>query len=416
MSFQIRLTALAAIVTTLYLIVSLVEIAHAAPPPLPFIYSGTATVGSVDTPDSVADLNGVSAGVDSRGNRLIDNWTDNPLLRCTEFCIVARIGSVYESIPVFVKNGRYTALNVAPPAKSYSKETITFHLVYGSWKLKTDTATGVKRWQFESSDTGITAEESDTFIAADLPTVISNFGLTFPNLPEPTPTPIPTITPTPVVAQPAVYSGVLVVLNGVVPDDAVLVVKVGTYVSNAAIVKDGEYRSLIVLPPDISFAGQPVEFFLNGVKSSTNHVYESNTFTPNFILVFESLPTPTATPTVTPTETPVPVVSTATPTVTPTATPTVTPTVAPTVAPTATATATAVPTAEPTVTPTPQPTATAVTVAMATATATATPTAPSGGGCFAASGDTPLAAGAGNMLFLVGPLGLIAVLKRRRVS
>ena len=356
MSFQIRLTALAAIVTTLYLIVSLVEIAHAAPPPpLPFIYSGTVTAAGGPAPDSVVDSDG----------------------KCIKLCITAKIGSDYESEPYPVKNGRYTALTVGPPNKSFSKSAITFYLG------------------------NIQAQESDTFIAAALPTVIFNFDLTFPNLPEPTPTPIPTITPTPVVAQPAVYSGVLVVLNGVVPDDAVLVVKVGTYVSKAAIVKDGEYRNLVVLPPDISFAGQPVEFFLNGVKSSTNHVYESGTFTPNFILVFEDLPTPTETPT-------------ATPTVTPTATPTETP-----VPPTATATATTVPPPTPTQTPVP-PTATpAVIVVTATPPPapepTATVTAPSaGGGCFAASSDAPLMAGAGNMLLLVGPLGLIAVLKRRR--
>ena len=333
------------------------DVANAqAPPPLPAIYSGTATAAGAPVPDSLVDENGA----------------------CLELCITARIGGDYESQPIPVKNGRYTALTVGPPDTSLSGETITFHL------------------------TGVQAQETDTFIAAALPAIKSAFSLTFPNLPVPTPTPTPTMTPTPVVAQPAVYSGVIAVLGGAVPTDAVLVAKVGSYQSTpATIIEGGEFKNLVVLPPDISFAGQAVEFFLNGVKSTASDTYRSGSFTPNFILVFQGLPTPTPTATATP--------------VPPTPTPTATP-IPPTATPTATPlppTATAVPTATPTpVPPTPVPAILVVTATPPPPTATATPA--SGGGCFAASSDTPLMAGAGNMLLLMGPLGLIAVLKRRR--
>ena len=355
MTFRVRLAVTAVV---LGLIGPFADVANAqAPPPLPTVYSGTVTAAGAPVPDSVVDENGA----------------------CLELCITARIGGDYQSQPRPVKNGRYTALNVGPPDTSLTGETVTFHL------------------------NGVQAQETDTFIAAALPTIKFDFNLTFPNLPEPTPTPTPTVTPTPVVAQPAVYSGVIAVIGGAVPEGAVLVARVGTYESSAAVIKNGAYSNLVLLPPDISFAGQAVEFFLNGVKSTTDDTYRSGSFTPNFILVFEDLPTPTPTPTATPTGTPVP------PTATATATPTATASATATASPTSTAT--------PTATPVP-PTRTAV-VLVVTATplpptATTTPTPPSGGGCFAASGDAPLMAGLGNLLFLLGPLGLIAGLKRRR--
>jgi hypothetical protein len=307
------------------------------------------------------------------------------------FLVTAKI-SDYVSQPVAVSNGRYTALNVSPPDDSYKDKTITFHL--GS----------------------VQAEETEIWVGGSL-TLKSDFDLTFPALPEPTPT------PTPVVAQPAVYGGSLIIDGGSVPASATLVARVGQYQSNSAVIDGETYRSLVVNPIGLEATGQPVEFFLNGIKSETTDLFEPGSFKLDFSLVFVGLPTPTPTSTpVPPTATPTPVPpTTATPMPTPVP-PTATPTLVP---PTATPMPTPVP---PTATPTPvPPTATATptpvpptpTTAPAVLTATAvaaapspTPT-PSGGGCFSTFGQAPAMAGLGNVLLLLAPLGLIAGRKIR---
>ena len=311
-----------------------------SPPLLPYIYSGTATVDGSPVPDG--------------------------------FLIVARVGS-YESQPIAVKNGSYSALTVGPPDSSFSGLTVTFHL------------------------DGVQAEQSEQFIALALPTVKFNFNLTFPKLPEPTPTPSPTPTATPVIAKPAVYSGPLVVAGATVPEGAVLVVRIGQYESLPAFIEGEEYRNLVVNPGDINLVGQTIEFFLNGVKSTITGIYQSGSFVTGFALVFEDVPTPTPTP--------IP----ATPTPLPTATPTPTP-VPPTptqVPPTSTPTPTATPVPPTPVPPTPTPTVAVVAAPQPTPT-------PSGGACSANPGPVSAMAGLGNLMFLLAPLALIAVRTTRR--
>ena len=258
-----------------------------------------------------------------------------------------------------------------------------------------------------------------------MPIIDARFKLTFPQLPVPTPTvtPIPpTVTPTPVVALPAVYSGTLVVAGGTVPVGAVLEARIGGYRSAPAVIEGEGYINLVVDPQDLGLAGGTIDFFLNGVKSSISHTYQSGSFTRGFDLVFTGLPTPTPTP-LPPTPTPVPPTATPVPPtpVPPTATP-VPPTPTP-VPPTATPvapTSTPVPPTATSVPPTPTlvpPTPTAAPVVAAPATAappTPSPTTePTDGDCLAAS-NAPVAAGLANVLLLVAPLGIIAGYRRSR--
>lgn len=306
----------------------------------------------------------------------------------------------YESEPAEVADGKYV-LSVLIPDKTYAGETVTFHLE------------------------GVPAEETDTSVAPGGLPVIKTQDLTFPSLPEATPTPTPTPGPTPgptatptptrtpAPTGPAVYKGDLIVVGGTVPPEAELVARVGTYESAPAVIQDQGYINLVVSPTDQSLIGQTVQFFLNEVPSappSPPVTFQFGEFrTVN--LIFVGLPTPTPTP-VPPTPTPSPTV-TPTPTQTPTATATPTP-VPPTATPMPTATPTPVP---PTPTPTSVPPTPVVTVVTATPppapTATATPE-PSGGGCGSTFGQAPALAGLGNVLFLVAPLALIAVVRRRR--
>ncbi len=322
-----------------------IDTAHAQnPPPLPMLYSGTVTAGGSPAPDG--------------------------------FEIFARVRD-YQSEPVTVRNGRYTALTVGPPDSTYAGVTITFHL------------------------DSVQADQTDTFIAAFLPT-IRTLNLTFSGLPQPPtpePTATPTVTPTPVAALPSVYSGLIIVAGGAVPADAELVARIGSYESLPAVVSGEDYRNLVIDPGETSLIGETISFFLNGIESRTTDTYGSGRTRSDFDLVFVGVPTPTPTPTATPvpptptpTATPVPPTPTSTalpPNPTPTPTPTVTP--------------------EPTETPVP-PSPTATTSPPPAPTATA---APAGGGCFA-SLDAPVASGVANALLMVAPLALIAGYRRYR--
>ena len=357
-----------------------------SPPPAPTVYSGTATAGGAPVPD---------------GYRIVAR-------------VVANVGT-YQSAPVTVRGGRYGALEVSPPGVEFSGRTVTFHLG------------------------DVQAMETGTYRSAGRPEIKTGFNLTFPSVPEPTPTP-PPVPPTPTVkpvqALPGVFSGTIVVAGGTVPAEAVLVARIGSYESLPASIQGESYRNLVVDPGDTSALGQPVEFFLNGVKSRNDVSYESGMQRHDFDLVFTGLPTPTPTvtpvpPTATPeptaTPTPVPPTPTPQPTATPTPLPTSTP--VPTATPEPTATATPEPTMAP---PTPAPTATTVPTATPAPTATPEPTVapptppppapteaavvptpeptpePEGGGfCSATSSDTPLRAGLGNLLFLLAPLALV---------
>ncbi len=298
-------------------------------PPLPVIYEGSATAAGAPVPDGL-------------------------LIR-------ARVEDC-ESEPVVVEDGRYRNLVLGPPSTTYGGKTITFHL------------------------DGVQADQTDTYLVKSFPTLKESFNLIFPMVPEPTPTPTPTPTETPVptpipeVAQPAVYSGSVIIAGGTVPVGAVLVARVGSYTSFPAFIAGDAYRNLVVDPLDISLVGGTVEFLLNGVVSGTTDTYESGAREGEFDLFFVGLVTPTPTP--------------APPTVTPTPTPTPTPTATPT--------------------STPTPTATSVPPTPMVVLPTSIPVAEEGGGGCLPFGDTPLATGTGNLLLLVAPLLLIASYRRWR--
>ena len=80
------------------------------------------------------------------------------------------------------------------------------------------------------------------------------------------------------VARPAIFSGHVVVAGTIVPEDATLFARIGTYESLPALIVDGEYLNLVVDPGDISLVGQIVEFVLNGVVSKTTAIYRSGDF------------------------------------------------------------------------------------------------------------------------------------------
>ena len=343
-----------------------------SPPPAPTVYSGTATAGGAPVPD---------------GYRIVAR-------------VVANVGT-YQSDPVTVRGGRYGSLEVSPPGVAFSGRPVTFHLG------------------------DVQAMETGTYRSTGRPEIKTGFNLTFPSVPEPTPTP-PPVPPTPTVkpvqALPGVFSGTIVVAGGTVPAEAVLVARIGSYESLPASIQGESYRNLVVDPGDTSALGQPVEFFLNGVKSRNDVSYESGMQRHDFDLVFTGLPTPTPTvtpvpPTATPeptsTPTPVPPTPTPQPTATATPLPTATPEPAmapPTPAPTATPVPTATPaptaTSEPAVAP-PTPPPPAPTEAAVAPTPEPTPEPEGGGFCSATSSDTPLRAGLGNLLFLLAPLALV---------
>ncbi len=293
------------------------------------------------------------------------------------FTIEARVGG-YESQPVDVRNGEYWSLTVGPSDNTYHNKTITFHLA------------GV-----------VDAAETAIFSATSLlPISKKDFHLTFPNLPLPTPTPTatptetPTITPTPEVALPSVYSGDIAISNGLVPEGAELVARMGEYVTFPAVIQDQTYQNLIVDPGDISLVGSGIEFFLNGEKAQTSHIYRNAARERDFTLVFAPLPTPT--PTLTP------VVPTATK-VPPTAT-------AVAVIEVATATPTSAP--EPTATNAPVPVAPAST-SVPPANASTSVKKEGGGGC-GGSSDGTLSSSTASLALILLPFGLRAVLRRRQ--
>ena len=320
--------------------------AQGAPPPIPAVYSGivTSSVGSVP--------NGLT--------------------------VTARMGDDYESRPVVIEDGRYRVLRVAPPDNSFQGDTITFHL------------------------DGVQAEQTDRFSPGGIKL---RFNLTFPRIPEPTPTAAP------IVVAPSVYSGVIVVAGTVVPQDAELVAVVGDYESAPALITGQSFVSLVVAPGEEVFTGMPVQFFLNRVPATGVTEVFGPGVNKTITLVFIGVPTPTATTVPpTPTFTPEPPAPAPTPAPTP-APPTATPTQEP---PTPTRVPTRMPTATPTEVP---PTQTPVVIVVtATPEGEAAPVAEEGGGgpCSAAFGRAPTLAGTLNVLALFAPLGLIAGYRRWR--
>ena len=351
-----------------------------AQPVIPTIYSGAATVRQLPVPDGLS--------------------------------LVARVDS-YESKAVTVQDGRYELLVVSPSDPSFIGKAVTFHLD-GVEAIETDS--------FEPGKSG----PGGTRLVLDL---------TFPRLPAPTPTPThtpratSTPSPTPVVAIPAVYEGAIIVAGGTVPAEAEITARIGG-LTFAALVEGGRYKNLVVSPDTPALIGGRIDFFLNGIRSSTTDIYRSGSSNKSFDLVFIGVPPPTPTPTRTPTPpppTPTQVVFPPTP-MRGSPTPTITPVLrhpSP-VPPTPTATATPTPTFTPMPpTPTPTqvpPTATSVPPTPTVEailyhkppTATATPE-PSGGDCVPLSVHAPGSMGLSNLLLWLAPLALV-IRARRKAS
>ena len=343
----------------------------ANPPPLPTSFQGVA---------SLSDGSFVPEGFE-----IILRFGDRQSLRVDRFDNIR--GLVGE-------DGKYSPLLAEPPDESYDGNEITFYL----------------------SRLGIEVQAEEAYVLdTDLgfPEINKDFILTFPNLPPlptPTPTPTPTFTPTPTstpvptstpASDASVFSGNITVAGMNVPENAVLVAKIGEYESYPALIEGNEYSSLVVAPGDFSFLGEEIEFVLNGIKSNKVSTFESGTVVSGFNLIFEGLPTPTPVPTSTPT---------------PTATPTVTP--IPTDTPVPTPTPTPIFTPTPTYTPLPVPTATVVPTPVQesfdveTPTPIPTPTpVPDGGFCLF-SPNRPLSSGVGNLMFLLAPLGMAVGIKQ----
>ena len=347
-----------------------VQTANAQVPPIPAIYSGTATVGGQLVPDGQL--------------------------------IIGRVGN-YESDPAFVSNGTFD-LVVAPPDSSLINQKLSFFL-----------------------GGQVEADRTVNFVPAS---VDLDFDLAFPKLPDPTPTATAIPTSTPRTAPTIVYSGSIIVAGTDVPSGATLVANLGSYQSLSALIEENNYRALVVDPGDGELLGDSIVFTLNGFAATQDVTYKEGELSRNLDLIFVGLPAPTATPTLTPlptatrvpTATPLP---TATPTSTPipTQTATRTPTTIPSATPTRTPTRTPAPTftPRPTRTPTPEATATEIptqipspTSSAIEASPTVTPEEEGGGFACVPFLDVSKGTGAMNVLLLLGPIGLIVGYRRIR--
>ena len=258
--------------------------------------------------------------------------------------LTAKIGD-YETQPVIVggdgPSGRYYGLLVNPPIGKHIGDTIEFWL----------------EGQIVSGETEVFLyrnPDGSYGTAWSLPQQ-REFDVSFSSQPvaTATPTATPTVTPiptaTPIILKPSFYEGRAIAQSQPVNDGIEIYAKVGDYVSDPAIVLDGNYF-LTVDPVDQKYFELKVEFYIANIKAIQSEPFASDIYKSDFLLVFPSVPASTPVPTNTPTPSPVPTVApTATlvptkvpPTSTPTAEPDRTPT--PTVIPTMTVTPTTTPT------------------------------------------------------------------------
>lgn len=258
--------------------------------------------------------------------------------------LTAKMGD-YETKPVIVggdgPSGRYYGLLVNPPQGTHVGDTIEFWLE--GQIVADETEVFLYQNPNGSYDTNWTLPQQ------------REFDLSFSNKPvaTATPTATPTLTPTPtatpVILKPSFYEGRAIAQSQPVNDGIEIYAKVGDYVSDPAIVLDGNYF-LTVDPVDQKYFELKVEFYIANIKAIQSEPFASDIYKSDFLLVFPSVPASTPVPTNTPTPSPVPTVApTATlvptkvpPTSTPTAEPDRTPT--PTVIPTMTVTPTTTPT------------------------------------------------------------------------
>ena len=212
---------LAALVIVAISVASVGVVSAQVRPPTPTIYSGAVTAAGSPVPDG--------------------------------FQLTARIRD-YETEPAIISNGKYQLLVVQPPNDSYHRGIVTFHI--GDQK----------------------AAQIDTFVLGGLPTIKNGHDLSFEALPAATPTPSPippTPTATPQVALPSAYAGTIIIAGGSVPQDSVLVARVGDYETLPAIIRGNNYSGLVLDPQDFSLIGERVEFILNGFTSSNTGNYHS---------------------------------------------------------------------------------------------------------------------------------------------
>ena len=251
--------------------------AEGGPPPNPTIYTGTISVGGEVPADSKFVLEGVRR-------------------RCLERCVTAKVGS-FTSDAAIVENGIYV-LTFGPPDNTFVNSPVTFHF-----------------------DGLVKADQETIFMISGTIKTESNYSLTFPDLPTPTPIPALTLAPsidlTPI--EPVVVTATPLPLaslqieklsEGNIPfvsidnlhlsisgevaynvsdyqDDLEIVAKIGSYFSPAVSVtqyeQDGEigfavFDSLEINPGSAKFIGKSIVFyFRDGEGVSTKMHLAKNT-------------------------------------------------------------------------------------------------------------------------------------------
>ena len=265
--------------------------------------------------------------------------------------IIARVLD-YESASVEVEDGKYLSLVVTPlearflskinasnecslttkVVENYSASNcVSFHAVIydvsGEVIIDCVQASQVRAY------TGFNIENGLNLIFDRLPTIPPT---PTPIPPTATPTPVPTATP--LAAQPAIFSGTIIVAGSDVPEGAELIAVITSdYTSAPAFIIGDEFKNLVIDPVDPKYIGLEIIFLLNGIPSSGTVTFESGARNKELEIVFSGLPTPTAVPAMEeaepePTNTPVPPTPEPTATTVPEPTPTpVPPTVTPVV-------------------------------------------------------------------------------------
>ena len=166
----------------------------------------------------------------------------------------------YESTAATISGGGYSGLTVVPAQSKYVGKTITFWL--------------------DGPTPGLTipvqAAQTDLF-SGTLGTGVKTLNLTFPALPAlaptPTPTPTPTATPIPKTV-PWVYTGQAWLGEKPAPEGLPIKAKVDSYESSAIRTESsGRYRGLTVWPPDYTYDGKTIRFYLGVVPALESDVY-----------------------------------------------------------------------------------------------------------------------------------------------
>jgi len=96
---------------------------------------------------------------------------------------------------------------------------------------------------------------------------------------------------------PVLYAGAATINgNSPVPDGFLVTARVREYTTEPATVMGGRYI-LIIAPPDSSYFGQPITFYLHNITALETDVFGPTALSPSFDLSFPMLPVPTPTST-----------------------------------------------------------------------------------------------------------------------